>query len=96
VKMQRSYSFDWEGLTGDGRVECVANDGPDEYGSLLAASDGFPVCTATVQYPRRGYRATFGWATRALDGQRLAWRTVRSRPLRALRRRAFSVLLVRH
>jgi hypothetical protein len=59
--MEWSTPFEWEGLAGNVRVECVANDAPDEYGTLLEASYGFPVCTATVQYPRRGYRSMFGW-----------------------------------
>ena len=54
-------SFDWRGATGTVQVECIPNDDPDEYGTPVSAAVGFPVCTATVRYPRRGYNAMFGW-----------------------------------
>jgi hypothetical protein len=53
--------FEWEDLTGNVQVECIANDDPSGYGTWAADAYGFPVCSATVQYPRRGYRAMFGW-----------------------------------
>jgi hypothetical protein len=53
--------FSWEGLLGHVHVECVPNDDPALLGCWLPAAKGFPVCTATVQYPRRGYRGMFGW-----------------------------------
>jgi hypothetical protein len=54
-------SFEWRGITGIVQVECVANDDPAGYGIVGADALGFPVCTATVQFPRRGYDAMFGW-----------------------------------
>jgi hypothetical protein len=54
-------AFEWDGMTGEVRVECVPNDDPAEYGTALSDAYGFPVCTASVRYPRRGYRAMFGW-----------------------------------
>ena len=47
--------------TGTVEVECIPNDDPDEYGTPVSEAVGFPVCTATVRYPRRGYNAMFGW-----------------------------------
>jgi hypothetical protein len=54
-------SFEWRGLTGSVQVECVPNDDPVRYGTTASEALGFPVCTATVRYPRRGYNAMFGW-----------------------------------
>ena len=54
-------SFQWRGTTGSVQVECIANDDPDGYGTAASDAFGFPVCTATVRYPRRGYNAMFGW-----------------------------------
>ena len=54
-------SFEWRGSTGRVRVECVPNDDPGGYGTAALDAFGFPVCTATVRYPRRGYNAMFGW-----------------------------------
>jgi hypothetical protein len=59
--MQRNMQFTWDGLIGDVRVDCVANDDPEAYGCWHGGAFGYPVCTATVTYPRRGYRALFGW-----------------------------------
>src|SRR5450432_801672 len=59
--MEWSAQFDWRGLTGDVVVECIANDDPEGYETWSSAAYGFPVCTATVRYPRRGYGAMFGW-----------------------------------
>ena len=56
-----STQFEWDGVTGNVEVECVPNDDPSGYGTVGANAYGFPVCTATVDYPRRGYRAMFGW-----------------------------------
>jgi hypothetical protein len=53
--------FEWDGLTGDVQVSCIPNDDPAEYGTVVSDAFGFPVCTASVRYPRRGYRAMFGW-----------------------------------
>ena len=54
-------SFEWRGVTGSVHVECIPNDDPDGYGTATSDAFGFPVCTATVRYPRRGYNAMFGW-----------------------------------
>jgi hypothetical protein len=42
-------------------VECVPNTDPEFYGCWLPVAKGFPVCTATVDYPALGYRSLFGW-----------------------------------
>jgi hypothetical protein len=54
-------SFEWRGVSGTVQVKCVANDDPLGYGSVGADAYGYPVCTATVRYPQRGYNAMFGW-----------------------------------
>ena len=54
-------SFEWRGSTGHVQVECVPNDDPSSYGTAASNAFGFPVCTATMRYPRRGYNAMFGW-----------------------------------
>ena len=59
--MDWTGSFEWRGVTGAVRVECVPNDDPRGYATWAADAYGFPVCTATVQFPRRGYDAMFGW-----------------------------------
>ena len=60
--MQWNAQFTWDGLIGKVSVECVSNEDPEGYGCLFPEdARGFPVCTATVEYPRRGYRAMFGW-----------------------------------
>jgi hypothetical protein len=53
--------FEWDGLGGNLEVECVPNDDPAGYGTVASDAYGFPVCTARVEYPRRGYRSMFGW-----------------------------------
>ena len=58
--MQWTGAFMWEELAGHVDVDCVPNDGPGAYGSWPTAF-GYPVCTARVTYPGRGYRAMFGW-----------------------------------
>jgi hypothetical protein len=59
--MQWVGEFTWDGLAGRVDAECVPNDDPAEYGTAVSDAFGFPVCTASVRYPRRGYRAMFGW-----------------------------------
>ena len=59
--MDWTSQFEWRGLTGDVSVECIANGDPLGYGTVASDAYGFPVCTATVRYPRRGYDAMFGW-----------------------------------
>jgi hypothetical protein len=56
-----STQFEWDGLTGNLEVDCIPNDDPAGYGTVGSDAYGFPVCTATVEYPRRGYRSMFGW-----------------------------------
>jgi len=56
-----SGQFTWDGATGDVQAECVANDDPEGYGCVFDDAFGFPVCTARVSYPRRGYNTMFGW-----------------------------------
>jgi len=59
--MQWSAQFRWDGLTGDVQVECVPNDDPAAYATVADDVVGFPVCTAWVRFPRRGYHSMFGW-----------------------------------
>ena len=59
--MDRRSAFEWQGVRGEVLVECIPNDDPDGYGTAFADATGFPVCTATVRFPRRGYNAMFGW-----------------------------------
>jgi hypothetical protein len=63
--------FEWRGATGRVQVECVPNDDPGGYGTAVADAFGFPVCTATVRYPRKGFNAMFGWVqmVRSTDNQ---------------------------
>jgi hypothetical protein len=67
-------SFEWRGVTGSVQVECVANDDPLAFGTVAVDANGFPVCTATVQFPRRGYDAMFGWVqlVRSTDNESAA------------------------
>ena len=53
--------FVWKGEKGSIQVECVANDDPQFWGCWHATARGFPVCTASVEYPARGYRSLLGW-----------------------------------
>jgi hypothetical protein len=53
--------FFWNGERGSIHVECVANDDPDFWGCWHSTARGFPVCTATVEYPGHGYRSMLGW-----------------------------------
>ena len=68
--MQWTGEFIWEGLAGHVDVDCVGNDDPGAYGSWPTAF-GYPVCTARVTYPGRGYRAMVGWVqlVRSTDNQ---------------------------
>jgi hypothetical protein len=59
--MKWSAQFEWDGLTGDVDVESVPNDDPAVYATISKDVVGFPVCTAWVRYPRRGYHSMFGW-----------------------------------
>jgi hypothetical protein len=52
--------FSHEGERGRVSVSVTTNDDPPAVGKDENAR-GFPVCTATVDYPGRGYRALFGW-----------------------------------
>jgi hypothetical protein len=54
-------AFSWRGNGGLVRIECVPNLDPDYWGAASSATDGYPVCTATVDYPSLGYRSMFGW-----------------------------------
>lgn len=53
--------FFWNDLSGTIHVECVANTDPSFWGVWHGVADGFPVCTATVDCPLRGYRSMLGW-----------------------------------
>lgn len=52
--------FEWLGAPGAVHVAVVPNTDPAAMGCPPVA-EGFPVCTATVDYPHRGYDALFGW-----------------------------------
>jgi len=67
--LEWSADFVWDGLTGVVHAECVPNDDPLGYGTVAPDAHGFPVCTASVRYPRRGYTSMFGWVqlVRATD-----------------------------
>jgi len=49
-----------EGERGSVSVSSVPNDDPAGVGKGEDAR-GLPVCTATIEYPGRGYRGFFGW-----------------------------------
>jgi hypothetical protein len=49
-----------DGERGSVSVSCVPNDDPAGVGKDEDAR-GLPVCTATIEYPGRGYRGFFGW-----------------------------------
>ena len=53
--------FSWRGDVGTVHVEYVPNSDPEFYGCWWPVAEGFPVCTATVDYPTLGYRSMFGW-----------------------------------
>jgi hypothetical protein len=52
--------FRRDGERGHVSVSCVPNDDPAAFGNGEDAR-GLPVCTATIDYPGRGYRGFFGW-----------------------------------
>jgi len=52
--------FQWRGTSGTVTIECHPNGDPAGIGCPPEAI-GFPVCTATVQYPHVGYQSMFGW-----------------------------------
>jgi hypothetical protein len=52
--------FQHDGERGRVVITCVPNDDPASVGKSGAGRD-FPVCTATIEYSGRGYRALFGW-----------------------------------
>lgn len=54
-------TFTWNDLSGAIHVECVANEDPGFWGVWHGKAEGFPVCTATVDYPLCGYRSMLGW-----------------------------------
>jgi hypothetical protein len=53
--------FSWSDVSGEIHVECAANLDPNFWGVWHGTAEGFPVCTATVDYPLRGYRSMLGW-----------------------------------
>ncbi len=53
--------FAWRGEMGTVHIECVPNADPEFYGCWWPVAEGFPVCTATVEYPATGYRSMLGW-----------------------------------
>jgi hypothetical protein len=63
--------FTWEGERGTVHVDCVPNEDPAGWGCWGDVAQGFPVCTATVDYPMRGYLSLVGWVqvVRSTDNQ---------------------------
>lgn len=74
--------FSLRGRRGLIEVSCQVNDDPTNVGCdllayegatdrYIAGAAGYPVCTATVQYPGHGYTAAMGWIqlVRATDGR---------------------------
>ena len=55
-----TLDFIHDGERGQIVVSCVPNTSPAAVGKGDEAL-GFPMCTATVEYPGEGYRAFFGW-----------------------------------
>jgi hypothetical protein len=60
--------FELRGVAGAVHVELVRNEDPVGWGCDLLTSElpadaasGFPVCTARVEHPSRGYAAVMGW-----------------------------------
>jgi hypothetical protein len=53
--------FQWRGEEGAIHVECVPNDDPNFWWCWHSSAHGFPVCTASVEYPPLGYRSMLGW-----------------------------------
>jgi hypothetical protein len=69
--------FDLRGTSGAVEVEIDVNDDPGDLGCGLLtervraeSAVGFPVCTASIRYDRRGYAAALGWIqlVRSTDG----------------------------
>lgn len=70
-------SFSLRGVAGSIDVEVGINEKPSDWGVDLlfpgedvSAATGYPVCTATVDYPVSGYGAVMGWVqlVRSDDG----------------------------
>jgi hypothetical protein len=57
-----SLELDFGHLGERGRVSvtCEPNDDPESVGKGVEAR-GFPMCTATIEFPGRGYRSLLGW-----------------------------------
>jgi hypothetical protein len=60
-KKSHDVRFSFDGQPGSVHVECVPNLDPNFWGCWSETAEGFPVCTATVDYPARGYRSMVGW-----------------------------------
>jgi len=60
-------AFKLRSIQGHVSIAYARNDRPDQVGSG-AASFGFPVCHATVNYPARGYNAVLGWVQLVRSG----------------------------
>ncbi len=58
--MSLDLNFLHDGQEGRVSIACVPNDDPLSVGTTPEAA-GFPMCTATIVFPTRGYRALFGW-----------------------------------
>ena len=56
--------FAWEHINGEITVDCVPNRDPLGLGCPPDAA-GFPSCTASVNFPAKGYRALLGWVQMA-------------------------------
>ncbi len=58
--MSLELGFAHLGERGRVSVTCEPDDDPDSVGKHVEAR-GFPMCTATIAFPGRGYRSLLGW-----------------------------------
>jgi hypothetical protein len=61
VSKDLDIAFEWRGNPGRVHVDCLPNTDPEFWGCWTSVAEGFPVCTATIEYPSYGYRSMFGW-----------------------------------
>jgi hypothetical protein len=66
--------FEWRGDHGTVDVECRTNDDPVALGCFPGA-EGLPACTATVSFPRLGYRGRMLARRGTVLGRRFSGRT---------------------
>jgi hypothetical protein len=59
--MTLDTEFVWAGEAGAVHAECEPNMDPKFWGCWHNTAQGFPICSASVDYPARGYRSMLGW-----------------------------------